>query len=98
MIVDFEITLGLNVDIKKAVAAEGIEHVIEERHAGFDRSLAAAVDIQIDRDIRFFGLPFDRCRACHKNSSLSESRFHRTRVIVQAFETGQMGNLRRQGF
>ena len=36
MIVDFEIALGLDVDIEKTVAAKGVEHVVEKRHAGFD--------------------------------------------------------------
>src|SRR5882724_5968247 len=99
MKIDFEIAFGFNVDVKKTVAAKSVQHMIKERYAGLDRGLAAAVDIQVDRDVRFFGLALDRRLACHKDSSsLSESRFYRARVIVQPFQSSQMRDFRRQRF
>ncbi len=62
MIVDFEVALGLDLDVEKTVAAKGIEHVIEKRHAGFNGRLSGAVDIQRHLDIGLFGFPLDlRC-------------------------------------
>jgi hypothetical protein len=59
MIIDFEIALGLNVDVEKSVAAEGVKHVVEKRHAGFDRRLPAAIDVQRYLDIGLFGFTLD---------------------------------------
>src|SRR6266567_5294230 len=39
MKVDFEIAFGSNLNVKKTVAAKTIQHVVEERHAGFNGCL-----------------------------------------------------------
>ena len=43
------------------------EHVVEEGDAGTDISLALAVQIEAEGDLRFFGMPFDG----------GKTRFHR---------------------
>src|SRR5206468_9292055 len=57
MKVDLEIAFGSNLNVKKTVAAKTIEHVIKERHAGFNGCLPGAVDIQLHHDVGFFCFP-----------------------------------------
>jgi hypothetical protein len=65
MIIDFEIAFGPYVNVEEAMAAEGVKHMIEKRHAGFDRRLSAPVDLQMDFDISFFGFSFNLSRPPH---------------------------------
>jgi hypothetical protein len=55
----------LDIDIKKTMAAEAVEHVIEERHAGFDGGLSPAVEIEFDNDVGLFGFSRYFCRPSH---------------------------------
>jgi hypothetical protein len=59
--IDVEITLGLDSDIEKTMAAEAVQHMIEKRHAGIDPGLTVAVQLQSDVDIGFLGLARNFC-------------------------------------
>src|SRR5438105_10456675 len=74
MRIDVQIALCANVEIDQAVAGDLVEHVIEERHAGFDRGLAAAVQVDVDGYGGFRRFAFDfggprrvgrHCRSFH---------------------------------
>ncbi len=51
---DIHVTAGGDAQIEAGVAAEGGQHVIEERHPGVDRDLPGAVEFELDHDV---GLP-----------------------------------------
>ena len=57
--VDDEIAIGLDIDIDEAVTHDLVEHVIEKRNAGRERSETAAIEIDADGDLRFFGVARD---------------------------------------
>src|SRR5438128_10907770 len=63
MIVHVEITSTLNFQIEQPVTREQLEHVIEERHPGFDPRDACSIDAEQDGDVRLFCLSTNLCRS-----------------------------------
>src|SRR5439155_27141316 len=59
MRVDVQVAVRANVEIDQAVAPDLIEHVIEKRHAGGERRMSAAVQVDVDGDRRLGGLALD---------------------------------------
>src|SRR5688572_15463333 len=49
--VDFVITLGIDLQVHRAVPGQLSEHVIEERYARVDHVLSGAVEVQADADV-----------------------------------------------
>jgi hypothetical protein len=45
MVVDFKIAFRVDIDVEKTMTAKAIQHVVQERHAGLNSCLTAAVDI-----------------------------------------------------
>ena len=45
MIVNVDITLGLDIEINQPMAGDLIQHVIEERDARLERRAAAAIEV-----------------------------------------------------
>src|SRR5690242_10844497 len=64
VIVNFQIAFTDDFKIEQAMPREKLEHVIEKRQARIDAPAAAAVQIQLDSDVGFFGAPIDRNRPC----------------------------------
>lgn len=70
MIVDFEIAFANDLQVEEAVLGEQVEHVLEKRHADRNSRLPRAVEIELDRDVRFFRLAMNVCDSCFSH------RFH----------------------
>src|SRR5262245_5750533 len=71
MKIDFEIALGIDVDVEQAMAAERVEHMVEKRHAGFDRRFAVSIDLQRNLDIGLFSLSLDLRHPSHMDLPLA---------------------------
>ena len=54
--IDVQITLGLDFEINQAVPCNLIHHVIEKRHACFERRHSRAVEIELDADLCLVGV------------------------------------------
>ena len=63
--IDVQIALGLDLEVDQPVTGNLIKHVVEERDAAREFRAAAAVEIQLDADLRFLGVTGDLCLACH---------------------------------
>ncbi len=63
VIVDVGVARGLDVQIDQAMAADLVEHVVEERHAGAHRAGAAAIEAQGHAHIGFAGDAMDAAGA-----------------------------------
>src|SRR4029079_2557772 len=65
---DLDVALGPHRQVEARVGAQRGKHVIEERHTGLNVDIAGAVEIELDDDVRLFGLAFDlrdtRCGHC----------------------------------
>ena len=72
VMVDVQIALRLHGDVDARMARQQVEHVVEEADAGRDIGRAGAVEVHLDVDVGFLGLPFDRARA-HRNPSNSRA-------------------------
>ncbi|MEO8602857.1 MAG: hypothetical protein ABI629_09790 [bacterium] len=82
------------------MAREGVEHVVEERHAGVGRPFAGAVEAELDDDVGFLGRARDARRARHRlgrgaplgnghgcgSSRAGESRFLAARSQGRCFD------------
>ncbi len=55
VIVDVQVALGAQGDVDQAVAAQLLQHVVEEADAGLDVVLAGAVEIDGGGDARLLG-------------------------------------------
>ena len=55
MVIDIEITTGVEVEVKKPIACERGEHMVEERNAGVDVADPTALKRECDLDICFLG-------------------------------------------
>ena len=55
MIVYRQVAVRRDFEVEAAMPGERLEQMIEERYAGLDVALAAAVQIECDRDLRFVG-------------------------------------------
>ncbi len=60
MNVDFQISAGFELQIKKAVFRKQRKHVVKERDLGIDRGGSLPLDRKLDLDVGFRGLAFDR--------------------------------------
>src|SRR5688500_18989642 len=56
MFVDMQIAMCCDLEVHFAMACNLVEHMIKKAEAGFDLSLAGAVDIQRDFYLRFVGV------------------------------------------
>lgn len=63
MAINFEVTPGLHLKIKKAVDGKKRQHVIEKRHARVKIRATLSVQAELDPDVRF------PCFALHDSSS-----------------------------
>ena len=59
VVIDVEVAGGLHRDVDPGMARQQVEHVIEKADPGRDRGLAAAVEIDGDRDVGFLGGALD---------------------------------------
>jgi hypothetical protein len=57
--VDLEVALGLHREVEGTVARELVEHVVEERDAGGEARLAAAVEVERHEDLGLLGVALD---------------------------------------
>ena len=57
--INVQIALHLDIQIDERVPGQKMEHVIEEPDAGGDVSLAGAIEVDADADLRFVGLAVD---------------------------------------
>src|SRR5216683_2225185 len=57
--VDVQVPVGPHREVEQAVLAELAEHVVEEPDARRDVDLPGAVDVDVDHDRGFLGLPLD---------------------------------------
>ena len=58
-----QIALGADLEVDHRMAAEALEHVVEEADAGIDVAIARAVEVEGDRDLGLARLAFDGRRA-----------------------------------
>ena len=58
VLIDVEVTGGLEFEIEPAMLGEEFEHVIQESNAGRYRVLALAFNFQLAADLGFLGDPF----------------------------------------
>ncbi len=54
-----QVALGLDGEVERAVAGELVEHVVEERDAGGELRIAAAVEVERHADLRLPGVALD---------------------------------------
>ena len=59
MQVDLGVPPGAHPEVQEPVLPGGLEHVVEERDRRVDRHLAAAVDVQLEQDLRLPRAPLD---------------------------------------
>ena len=59
MLIDIQIALRFQSEVKAAVFCEELQHMIEESNASGDFVAAAALDFQRTLDLRFLGDPFE---------------------------------------
>ena len=57
--VDLQIAGGGDIDIDQAVTRDLVEHVVEKRHARGKRGHPAAIQVELDADLRFLGAAND---------------------------------------
>src|SRR5687767_1948361 len=60
VLVDVEITLGLNSEIKKAMLGQQLQHVVKKANARVDLALSAAVQRPLDANVGFLGRTMQR--------------------------------------
>src|SRR6267142_2278833 len=65
MLVDIQITAGLQIQIERAVPSDYFQHVIEKADARAYASFAATVQVQAERDIGLVGLTMNFCGSWH---------------------------------
>jgi hypothetical protein len=81
MVVDFDVAARLHLEVKEAVAREGVEHVVEKGDAGGDFREPAAVQRQLDADGGLAGLAFHGRAAiqlrhpCHRGAGLTSVHY-----------------------
>jgi hypothetical protein len=57
--VDLQVALGRDGQVQATVAAQLVQHVVEERHPGVDIAGAGPVEVDLDQDLRLLGGPLD---------------------------------------
>jgi hypothetical protein len=55
--IDVQIATGFDLQVKPGMAGQGVQHVIQKANAGLDRGLAGPINIELDLDVGFAGLP-----------------------------------------
>jgi hypothetical protein len=55
--IDVQIATGLDLQVKPGMAGQGMQHMIQKADTGLNSGLAGAIDIELDLDIGFAGLP-----------------------------------------
>ncbi len=63
VVVDVGVALGLNLQVDQAVAADLVEHVVKERHAGAHRAGPAAIEAEGHPHVGFTRDAVDRSDA-----------------------------------
>jgi hypothetical protein len=63
VIVDVGVAPGADLQVDQPVAADLVEHVVEERHTGAHRALARAIEAERHPHIGFAGDAVDRAGA-----------------------------------
>ena len=63
MVVDVGVALGADLQVDQAVAADLVEHVIEEGHAGGHLAGATAIEAELHPHVGFAGDAVDRAGA-----------------------------------
>src|SRR5712672_1301958 len=82
MLVDIQITAGVQIQIERAVPSDEFQHVIEKADSRTDASFAATVQVQAERDIGLVGLTMNFCGSWHYSVlSWIASCFGRCRFI-----------------
>jgi hypothetical protein len=74
VLVDVQVTLGLDVQREAAVLADLFQHVVEERQAGGDARIARTVQVQFNADLRFFGVALDHGGARRVGQRMGNAR------------------------
>ena len=64
VVINVQITLGLDRQIYQPVPRHLIEHVLKERHPRIELALAGAVEVDGDFNLGLQGVPADRGTAC----------------------------------
>jgi len=75
MIVNLQIPVATDLQVKQAVLGEELKHVLEKRQTDGDRRLSRAVQIEIDAHVRFFRLAMNVCDSRLERYFIH--RFHR---------------------
>ena len=57
--VDVQVALGANDEVDHAVPRELVQHVVQERDASGELGATVAVEVHLDRDLRFGGVALD---------------------------------------
>src|SRR4030081_3610470 len=65
MLIDIQITAGLQIQIECAVPGNEFQHVIEKADSRTDASFAATVQVQAEPDIGLVGLTMNFCGSWH---------------------------------
>ena len=61
VIVDVQIAFRFNLEIEATVTGDLLEHVLEERNPGIETGFSAAVEIELDADLRLQRIAADTC-------------------------------------
>src|SRR5450755_4001097 len=81
MRIDVQVAVRLDVEIDEAMPRDLVEHVIEEGHTTRELRVAAAVEVDADRDLRLGGIATD-ARAAREDSGF-ESGVHDAGFIAE---------------
>ena len=58
--IHFDVAINRYIQVDFAVFRKKRQHVIKKRHAGIDRRLAGAIEIEVETDLGFCGVSFNR--------------------------------------
>ncbi len=74
VLVNVQVTLGLDVQREATMLADLFKHVVEERQAGGDACIAGTIQVQLNADLRFLGIALDYCGAWRVGQRVGDAR------------------------
>ena len=72
MIINVQVALAFDCQVKQPVAREQVKHVVEKADAGVNCARACSIEIQRDGNVCFFSFAFDFCLSGHDGTILAK--------------------------
>src|SRR6185369_6264552 len=98
--VDVQVTLGIDLEVDRAVAGDLVEHVVEEADPGRDLRCADAVEVDAHADLRLLGVAADgrapRRHGVRDGRGGGHRRLARKASIIRVFSSAVPTVRRRQ--